>query len=151
MGIKRGRKVRWTNTRLTFPLPFPTSPIDRVIVARSVILRWSAFRVLMYFLPAVQPVLQAAHFQYGFQKHRLHSNPALKIQKKKLKKKKKRQHYRSKALNVINSRTVQAWELILENYAAFQGFFWQSVRTLKGKCHQIKFIGLILNSHMNSV
>ena len=42
----------------------------------------------MYFLPAVQPVLQAVHFQYGFQKHRLHSNPALKIQKKKIKKKK---------------------------------------------------------------
>ena len=67
----------------------------------------------MYCLPAVQPVLQAAHFQYGFQKHRLHSNPALKIQKKNKQKKKKRQHYRSKALNAINSRTVQAWELIL--------------------------------------
>ena len=85
----------------------------------------------MDFLPAVQPVLQAAHFQYGFQKHRLHSNPALKIQKKK-KKKKKRQHYRSKALNVINSRTVQAWELILENYAAFQGFFLTICKNSEG-------------------
>ena len=39
----------------------------------------------MDFLPAVQPVLQAAHFQYGFQKHRLQRNPELKKKKKKKK------------------------------------------------------------------
>ena len=149
MGIKRGRKVRWTNTRLTFPLPFPTSPIDLVIVARSVILRWSAFRVLMYYLPAVQPVLQAAHFQYGFQKHRLHSNPALKIQKKK--KKKKTATLSIKGTQCHKLKNCSGMGIDTIKLCGFSRFFWQSVRTLKGKCHQIKFIGLILNSHKSCV